>query len=620
MPKLALLLLFSLSLSAQLQDKTREQCVATVDYELLIARMDAEKKGIAPDSTQAFATASECIRLHPDYAPAHGKRGDLNLDREQVGAALIDYSRAIQVDPKRSQWYVSRGYAHLTKDDYAAAQADFDKALQLEPGDISALTGRGDLLRVHGDTAQSMADYTKAIEAAKQDMFGEILGSPAYFGRGLLQTVAGKYDLAIADFTSAIEGVPSDVRPYESRALAYELMEKYDLALADYDELLKIDPRNAKAYQRRAAIHLRKGNREKAKSDFQETLKLDPKNEEAKNALVTLAPQSTSDYLALGREQAKESKFADAIRSYSEAIRLDARNGQAYSSRGSAYLNQKNHDLALADYTKAIELDPRMVGAYSGRAATYAQRGDRDRAVADYSRAIELATDKEKFEQILALSNRADLYREQGKSAPALADYDKAVAVAATDSLYNYIIGPDALLGRARLHVAAGKTDAARADLQAALKLNPKHEAVQAELAKLTPQPAAAAAATPAKPTPQTAEEWLRFAISQGRQNDADGAIASLSKCLELKSDLLPCWVFRGNAKAAKGLYDSASEDYAKAVSLDPNHPAPYAGRGIMLAKQGKREEAIRDLRMALRLKPDFNDAKQALKLLGVEP
>jgi tetratricopeptide (TPR) repeat protein len=247
----------------------------------------------------------------------------------------------------------------------------------------------------------------------------------------------------------------------------------------------------------------------------------------------------------------------------------------------------------------------------------HASRGDRDRAIADYGRAIELASAGQKFEHVLALGSRADIYREQGKSALALADYDKAVAVAATDSMYNYILGPDVLLGRSRLHLAAGKPDAARADLQAALKLNPKHDAVKAELAKLEPQ---AAATSQGAPTPETAEEWLKLAMRQGRQKDADGAIASLTKCLELKADMLPCLVFRGNAQAVKGLYDSASADYAKAIALDPNHPAPYAGRGIMLAKQGKRDEAIRDLRTALRLKPDFNDAKQALQRLGVEP
>jgi hypothetical protein len=39
-----------------------------------------------------------------------------------------------------------------------------------------------------------------------------------------------------------------------------------------------------------------------------------------------------------------------------------------------------------------------------------------------------------------------------------------------------------------------------------------------------------------------------------------------------------------------------------------------------MFAKQGKRDEAIRALRTALGLKPDFGDAQKALKMLGAEP
>lgn len=623
MHKLALLLLFSVSLSAQLQDKTREQCVATVDFDLLIAGAEAEKSGTATNPARAMATAGECIRLHPGFAAAHARRGDLYVQQEKFEAALADYSRAIELEPKEVRWYVGRGYAHLRQDHFDKAQGDYDKALQLEPSDIDALISRGDLYRVQGDSTRAVEDYNKAIAASKQDFLGDLLGARAYHGRGLLLMIAGKYDLAISDFTSAIAGAGTDgVLSYESRALAYELLEKRDLALADYDALLEIDPRNAEAYQRRGDIHLKKGNREKAKTDFQEALKLDPKNDAAKKALVTLAPQSASDYVALAREQANADNFGEAVRSYTEAIRLDGRSAEAYTGRGSAYMNQNAQEPALADYTKAIELDSRALNAYNGRAGLYASRGDRERAVADYSRTIELASAGEKFENILALTGRADIYREQGKAALALADYDKGVAVAATDSMYNYILGPDVLLGRSRLHLAAGKREAARADLQAALKLNPKHEVVKAELAKLEPQPAApqSAAAPQAAPAPQTAEEWLKFAMRQARQNDADGAIVSLTKCLDLKADMLPCLVFRGNARAVKGQYDSASADYARAIALDPNHPAAYAGRGIMFAKQGKRDEAIRDLRTALRLKPDFGDAKQALQRLGAEP
>jgi hypothetical protein len=39
-----------------------------------------------------------------------------------------------------------------------------------------------------------------------------------------------------------------------------------------------------------------------------------------------------------------------------------------------------------------------------------------------------------------------------------------------------------------------------------------------------------------------------------------------------------------------------------------------------MFAKQGKKDEAVRDLRQALSINPNIGDAKRALEQLGVQP
>jgi len=619
-------LLFAGPLLAQGAEKTQEQCVAGVDLELSLENLAAEREGRAPNDAKALQVASGCIEKHPAFAPAWVKRGNVRSFGGDWDGAIADYAKALQVDPKNDAAYRDRAFAHLKKDNYAAAIADYDKALELDAKDIMAVTGRGDVHRVKGDGPRALADYNLAIGLAKDDFFGEVYVGSAYFGRARLFLGLDRWDEAVADLTRVIEnGYGSTLPAYELRALIYGMQKKSALALADYDTILEMQPGHAEALERRGEIHLESGDRAKATADYQALLAIDPKNEKAIEALSTLAPRSAGDYIKVARTKANSQQWEEAIRAYDDAVRVEPGNAEAYAGRASAHAGKGAKERAHADYAKAIQLDPKAAGAHSGRAYLYESQGDHARAIADYSRSIEVADASDKVTRIVAYTNRGDIYSRQSQTAAAIADYDQAIAIAATDSMWNYVLAPDAYLGRGKLHAAAGKKDLARADFRKALELNPKHEAVQTELAKLDPPAAPTAApATPAAPqqasTPKTHEEWFRQALSQGRAKDAEGAQASLTKCLELKPDALPCLVLRGNVQAMKGDYAAASADYKKAMETDPNHPAAYTGRGIMLAKQGKRDEAIRDLRTALRLKPDFADAQRALKMLGETP
>ena len=54
----------------------------------------------------------------------------------------------------------------------------------------------------------------------------------------------------------------------------------------------------------------------------------------------------------------------DAIKSYTEAIKLDPTNAVYYSNRAAAYSSKNEHSSAVLDAEKAIEVDPSFVKAY----------------------------------------------------------------------------------------------------------------------------------------------------------------------------------------------------------------------------------------------------------------
>jgi len=63
-------------------------------------------------------------------------------------------------------------------------------------------------------------------------------------------------------------------------------------------------------------------------------------------------------------------------------------------------------------------------------------------------------------------------------------------------------------------------------------------------------------------------------------------------------------------------LYDTAIENYNKAISLDPEDPALYFNLARAYKEKGETTEATKNLKKALELKPDFNEAKALLSSL----
>ena len=90
--------------------------------------------------------------------------GDLKLRNDKVDAAIVDFSRAIELDPKLSGLYLARGNAKKRKHDYHGAIADFTRAIDLEPEhkDVMFVARAGARERI-GDLKGAIADYSAAI-------------------------------------------------------------------------------------------------------------------------------------------------------------------------------------------------------------------------------------------------------------------------------------------------------------------------------------------------------------------------------------------------------------------------------------------------------------------------
>lgn len=136
------------------------------------------------------------------------------------------------------------------------------------------------------------------------------------------------------------------------------------------------------------------------------------------------------------RDRSKGLQGEARIAVITEALETRPASAELLGSRGYAYAENKQYDLALKDFAKAIELDPDNLGAYLGRASVYKSVSLEEKALADYGHVIQIDPTIAR-----AYSSRALIYKNQDKIDLALADYLRAITLEPKDRFSLQAVG-----------------------------------------------------------------------------------------------------------------------------------------------------------------------------------
>lgn len=96
-----------------------------------------------------------------------------------------------------------------------------------------------------------------------------------------------------------------------------------------------------------------------------------------------------------GNEHFKSGDYADAISSYSEALKLFPLSckeeiATCYANRAACYMKMDQHQEVIDDCTKALEMNPEYVKALLRRAHSYEATEKFEEALQDYKKVLEL--------------------------------------------------------------------------------------------------------------------------------------------------------------------------------------------------------------------------------------
>jgi tetratricopeptide (TPR) repeat protein len=270
---------------------------------------------------------------------------------------------------------------------------------------------------------------------------------------------------------------------------------------------------------------------------------------------------------------------AEAIKEFTESLRLDPGNADAHDSLGLLLAQEERTAEALQEYRVAIQINPKDAKA----------RNNLGNALTDLPgslpEAIEQLTEAERLEpqhpEIHANLGHA-LAQLQGRMLDAVSEYEEAVRIG-TDAATHTDLG--ALLAN-----LPGRQEDAAAQYREAIRLDPGYARAHNNLGSLLAR------------TPDHAREALDE-FRQALRIDPAYADAHCNLGVELAGE--------------PGGIDEAISEFRETIRLNPNQMEAHFNLGMLLADQpGKRAEAAAQFEEVLRIKPDSQDARQMLDQL----
>jgi tetratricopeptide (TPR) repeat protein len=312
-----------------------------------------------------------------------------------------------------------------------------------------------------------------------------------------------------------------------------------------------------------------------------------------------------------GVANARLNRLRAAIEDFNTSVKLAPEGASAYNNRGNVLLALALAAEAEKDFNRAIVLAPGYTAAFVNRANARALVGDTEGAFKDFSHAVRLSP-----KAPAAYGGRGRMHLAANRPHAAVRDFNRAVG---NDTRY----GPGYRL-RAEAHVALGRFDEAIEDLSRAIAFDLTNADLYlargyAYLAARNPASAMKDCQRCAELNGKASAPFEGLALAQARIGAYDEALDTLSKGLEIEPRSAQAFAYRAIVYKLMGQVELGEKDLDRAVRLEPERPEVRWAKGEFLEAQGRKDEAIAELRLAQAGRAHLRDAAFALERLGAQ-
>lgn len=559
------------------------------------------------------ALNAELGRLEP---PGRGSiLGDLwnNLtgDRTPLGQSRAALQAMVGLQPQDVDARMLLGRALWLSDRADEARQQFDAAAQSAPNRPEPLYGQG-VIELGRDPAKGIELLQRAIEL-----------SPRFFpARERLAEQAensGTWAVALEQRRWLAQNTPSNAAT---------------LALG---RVLRLSGRAGYAESERVLLPLANANNVEALLELGR-LYTDNRDPEAARVVLERASQEGPDnadvryllgqtYLALGRNDAAQAQFQQAVRadrgyvqahlalaklyrtegsaaaaqSYQAALDAGVNDLSTLKEIGAALLAAGANESAADAYRRAIRLDARDADLYYGLAQASSRQGDVGAAQTAAQQALTL---RENFPEDQVLLG--DIALQRGDRAEALQRYNSAAqqnpGLASAYLGLGRLAAADGNWSVAQGHFSSAVTrDPASAEAQlwlgeARIRLNDMAGAVEAYQKAIDRNPA----------YPEAHFGMAQALLSAGKPADARDHLA---RALQLRPRYAEARLLQGKIDEQQGGLSEAISAYGQAILDNDSLAEPYYRRALLYLRTDRVGDAQADLERAVRAQPTFPEA-----------
>lgn len=433
---------------------------------------------------------------------------------------------------------------------------------------------------------------------------------------------------------------------------------KTDEALARFESLEKTAPNNPDVLSWLGFLYIQKDMADKAVPVLERAVAARPNDIEIRNnlgnayvatrqddkameqytAITKLNTRMYEPYYNIGGIELRRSNYQSAVDAYRKALELSTGDAYVYNNLGMAYEGLKNDQESANCYAKACSLKPDNI--LFNRNAGFAYLRLKDDARAETYLAKAAAGDDQAATKLALF----DIYNRTGRTEMARKMLEEVQGTMGESAQYWYNLG----VVRARLNDVAGAEEA----YGKALALNEGDRDTVNNLALLYYRNGKYAEALPLFERLAGAEgsgdqDKLNYAaclLKVGRTDDAVGIWKSFlhgnGARTDVRLDLAAALWQRGDYEGARyhyvevlktdanntralngvGLYQyqfdklaDAVKSFTRVIELDSKFLAAYNNLAVTYERQNKMKLAIATLEAALKINPNFEDAKRNL-------
>ncbi|HSQ62678.1 MAG TPA: tetratricopeptide repeat protein [Polyangiaceae bacterium] len=525
-------------------------------------------------------------------------RGEVELQAKDTKAAKTAFEAALKLGPT-AQAHYGLARAARAQNDWEVVGRECDAALAISPNHPGSLLLRAlSRYSAKASDTNALADLAAITDGAAKPLASDQEIGAAYATRGTIYLLSGRAGDARGAFESALKVDPRNVDALVGQGMVLFQESRFTEALTRFDTALgaRKDDELAIAYDARTKIHLERLTEAKdqlvaARAKFPRSMQLAFALGEAESSLgnydaaekalrqatdlsLPKDPGSVQPFIALATLLVARNHDSEAAAVIDDAKSKLPESAPFEVALGEYGAGQGKYDEAVAHFKRALVLSPGSLSTHFKLGVTYR-----------HMRKTELAT--QQFDQVLAIDKdypglaleRGLLFEESGEVERALEQFKNALARAPDDADLQLRVGA--------AYVAVHRSEDALPMLRTVLEK---------------------------RPNSAEANHYLGRALFE-HEGPGGEAMRFLKRAVEIDPNRPEYHLYVAEAanESSPAKLGLAEQEIEKALALDKLMADAYWQRGVLECKKLEVEDAIKDLRHALELRPSRIEAHAAL-------